>query len=74
MGKVQHVVADKLIEAAPDRNANRLRVYRKENGEVVIHLRELKIVLFPHEVHEWAYGFTVARAKLVESGLMKNDL
>lgn len=74
MGKVMRRVADKLIDPHPDRNANRLRVYEKDNGEVIIHFRNFKIMLFAHEVPEWREGFKKALAELHARGYLKNDL
>ncbi len=75
MGKVDHKVADALIDPQPDRSANRIRVYRMENGEVVIHFRNFKIqLLTPAEIAEWREGFTEALAKVRERDILKNDL
>ncbi len=75
MGKVEKKIYDKLISEIPDRNANRVRVYRKDNGEVVIHFRNLKITLFTEpEIQEWKEGFTQALETLREKDYFKNDL
>lgn len=75
MGKVEHIIADELIEAAPDRNANRVRVYHKDNGEYVIHFRNMKITLLTtEEVIEWQQGFATALAEMRAKNYMKNDL
>jgi hypothetical protein len=75
MGKVQKTYYDKLISEIPDRNANRVRVYRKDNGEVVIHFRNLKITLFTEmEIQEWKDGFTQALEELRAKDYFKNDL
>lgn len=74
MGKILKKVDERLIDPHPDRNANIIRIYRKENGEAVIHFRNLKIMLLPHEVAEWSGGFAVALNALRAKGYMKNDL
>lgn len=74
MGKVLKTIADELISPAPDRNANRVRVYQKDNGEVVVHFRNFKLMLFSHEVQEWKEGFTKALAELRAKDYLKNDL
>lgn len=75
MGKVDHKVADLLIDPHPDRNANRIRIYRMENGEVTIHFRNFKIqLLSPQEIAEWREGFTQALRTLREKDILKNDL
>lgn len=75
MGKISKTVADELLSPIPDRNANRVRAYRKENGEVVIHFRDLKITLLtPQEIAEWGVGFQTALANLQKKDYLKNDL
>lgn len=75
MGKVEKKIYDKLIPEIPDRNSNRVRVYKKDNGEVVIHFRNLKITLFTdEEISEWKDGFKEALETLREKDYFKNDL
>lgn len=75
MGKIQRAVADKIIADVADRNANRIRVYQKENGEVVIHYRQTKITLLnTTEIVEWSEGFRIALAEFNKKKLMPNDL
>lgn len=74
MGKVAAKVAEKLIDPIPDRNANIIRVYRKDNGEAVIHFRNFKLTLLEHEVAEWRAGFRDALAAFRAGGYLKNDL
>lgn len=75
MGKVKHTYEDKLIAEVPDRNANRIRVYEMENGEVVIHFRNFKInLLTKQEQEEWKKGFTEALKKLREGDYFANDI
>lgn len=75
MGKVKTTFYDKLIPETPDRNPNRVRVYEKENGEVVIHFRNLKITLFTEmEIKEWKEGFKEALELVRQHDYLKNDL
>ncbi len=75
MGKVKDKIYDKLISEIPDRNSNRVRVYRKDNDEVVIHFRNLKITLFTEpEIQEWKEGFKQALDILKEKDYFKNDI
>ncbi len=76
MGKIGKSYYDKLISEIPDRNANRVRVYKKaENDEVVIHFRNLKITLFTkEEIREWKEGFAQALKTLQEKDYFKNDI
>jgi hypothetical protein len=75
MGKVFEPIADALISPSPDRNANRIRIYRMENGEVVIHFRDLKIqLLTPQERVEWREGFARALEEVKLHDYLKNDL
>jgi len=73
MGKVSETYHDTLISDSPDRNANRVRVYRSPNDEVTIHFRNLKIVLHDiHEIDEWRDGFNQALNNLGD--WFKNDI
>lgn len=75
MGKVIRPVADKIVAPIPDRNANRIRIYEKENGEMVIHFRNFKIMLLSTtEIAEWATGFRQALEELRKHNYMQNDL
>lgn len=75
MGQVFEKVEDKLIDPIPDRDANRLRIYKKESGEVAIHFRNFKLVLLdPQDIAEWRHGFTVALEELRKHDYFKNDL
>lgn len=75
MGKVQRAIADVLIPEIGDRDGNRIRIYQKDNGEVVIHFRQMKITLMNMtEILEWSEGFKKAREELDRLGVMKNDL
>ena len=75
MGKVAQTYYDKLISEIPDRNSNRVRVYRKDNDEVVIHFRNLKITLFTEpEIQEWKEGFKQALEELRAKDYFKNDI
>lgn len=61
MGVIKKIFHERLVNEAPDRNANLLRVYEKDNCEVVIHFRNLKINLITQEeIREWKEGFTEA--------------
>jgi len=61
MGAIKKTFYERLINEVPDRNANLVRVYEKDNGEVVIHFRNLKInLLTQEEIREWKEGFTEA--------------
>lgn len=75
MGKVDQQIADVLISPTPDRNSNRIRVYRKDNGEVVIHFRNIKITLLtPVERQQWKEGFEKALSELRQHNYFPNDL
>lgn len=75
MGKVETTIADVLISEVPDRNANRIRIYRMENGEVIIHFRNFKIMLLtPQEITEWRNGFAFALEELRMNDYLKNDI
>ena len=75
MGKVQKTYYDKLISEVPDRNSNRVRVYRKENGEVVIHFRNFKLTLLTdEEITEWRDGMREALRAFEEGNYFPNDL
>jgi hypothetical protein len=73
MGKVDHIVKERLLKDHADRSPNLLRVYKSPNGEVVIHYRNLKIVLLtPEEQIEWVMGFKTALDNLGDH--FKEDL
>ncbi len=75
MGVIQTLIHDELIDGESDRHSNLLRIYRKLNGEIVIHFRNLKInLLNKHEIDEWKIGFTEALKKLNENNYLNNDL
>lgn len=75
MGVVAKTYHDSLINPVSDRNNNRVRVYKMDNDEVVIHFRNLKIVLHKQEeIREWRDGFTKALEKLKEGKYFENDI
>jgi hypothetical protein len=75
MGKVHRLIGDRLISPSPDRWANRLKVYQKDNGEVVIDFRNIKITLLTDEERrEWKEGMAQALKTLREKDYLKNDL
>ena len=75
MGRVNKIIEDRLISPEPDRNANRIRIYTKDNEEVVIGFRNLKITLLTEEERtEWREGFAQALKTLKEKDYLKNDL
>lgn len=75
MGIIKQTIHEELIENEPDRHSNLLRVYRKDNNEVVIHFRNFKINLItPQEIQEWKYGFQVALEKFLQDNLLENDI
>ena len=75
MGQIQRIVYEKLIEPEPDRNSNLLRVYHAPNSEVVIHFRNLKIVLHnDEEIAMWKNGFAEALKKLRDKRYFENDI
>lgn len=76
MGKVDTIIEDKLISLIPDRNANRIYIYRKMNlREVTIHFRHLKITLLAEdEIREWKEGFKIALEKFKSGNYFKNDI
>lgn len=74
MGKIQKIYQEALIDPTPDRNSNLLRVYEKDNGEVIIHFRNFKINLIGDQRAEWKYGFTEALRELQENNYLENDI
>lgn len=73
MGIVKQLIFDELISPKADRHSNLLRIYRKDNNEIVIHFRNLKINLItPDEIQEWKDGFTEALKNLKDN--LKNDI
>jgi len=75
MGVFQKIIEDKLISSIPDRNANRIYIYRKPNGEISIWFRNIKITLLtPEEIEEWSEGFKVALEKFKKGDYLKNDI
>lgn len=75
MGIIQELIHEELISSEPDRHANLLRVYRKDNGEVVIHFRNLKINLIsPQEIQEWKFGFQQALDRVLTENFLENDI
>lgn len=75
MGKPEKVFYDKTLPELADRCQNRIRVYQKDNGEVVINYRNVKITLFtPDEIREWKDGMAEALEKLRKENYFPNDL
>lgn len=75
MGKILTTIEDKLILPVPDRNPNRIHIYKNHLGEVTIHFRNFKIVLLtPEEIREWSQGFGVALDNFKRSNYFKNDI
>lgn len=75
MGKVAKTYYDELCEPVPCRNNNRIRVYRMPNNEVVIHYRDMKIVLHKEEeIQEWKEGFKHALSVLKKGNYFHNDI
>jgi len=75
MGVVSQIIEDKLISPSPDRNANRVYIYRKPNREVSIHFRNLKITLLNEdEVQEWRNGFKTALENFKKGNYLNNDI
>lgn len=73
MGVVAKTFYDELCDPVPARNCNRIRVYQMPNKEVVIHYRDMKIVLHTREeIEEWKNGFATALRNLGDS--FENDL
>lgn len=75
MGKVATIIVDKVISLNPDRNANRIYIYRKPNNEVSIHFRNLKMTLLKEEeVEEFKIGFKEALKEFKKGNYLKNDV
>jgi len=75
MGKVATIIEDRLVSPSPDRNANRIYVYRKLDGpEVSIHFRNLKITLTENEIQKWKEGFRQALEIFKKENYLKNDI
>ena len=65
MGIIDKIIHESLIDEASDRKANLFRVEKSNNGELHIHLRNLKIaVINQEEIKEWVEGFREAKKKL----------
>lgn len=75
MGKATTIIEDRLIPPTPDRNANRIYVYRKPNNEVSVHFRNLKITLcIEEDIREWKEGFRIALEEFKKGNYLKNDI
>ena len=75
MGQVSKIIEDKLISSTPDRNANRIYIYRKPNGEISIWFRNLKITLLTEEeIQEWKNGFKIALENFKKGNYLNNDI
>lgn len=75
MGKVSKIFYEKIIEPAPDRNPNIIKTQIDPNGEVIIHFRNLKIVLHTQEeIVEWKHGFQTALDNFNRGNYFKNDI
>ena len=75
MGIIKQFIHEELLSSEPDRHSNLLRVYRKENDEVVIHFRNFKINLIsPQEIQEWKFGFETALEKFIKNKHLQNDI
>lgn len=73
MGKISKLLYEKLIDEAPDRRANYLRVTRSNGNEVHIMFRNLRISLLDErQIMEWRRGFEEAYKNLEEH--FKNDI
>lgn len=75
MGKVKTIIEDQLISPEPDRNPNRIYIYRKPNDEVSIHFRNIKVTLItPQEIQEWREGFRTALENFEKGNCLNNDI
>ena len=75
MGKVKNIIEDRLIPSEPDRNPNRIYIYRKPNDEISIHFRNIKITLLNQgEIEEWREGFRIALEKFKKGNYLNNDI
>lgn len=75
MGIIKDIIEDRLIESEPDRNPNRIYIYRKPNDEVSIHFRNIKITLItPEEIKEWRDGFKIALEEFKKGNYLSNDI
>ncbi len=75
MGKATTIIVDELIPLYPDRNANRIYIYRKKNKEVSIHFRNLKMTLLKDsEIQECKKGFKEALENFKKGNYLKNDV
>jgi len=75
MGQVSKIIEDKLVSPTPDRNANRIYIYRKPNNEVSIWFRNLKITLLTEEeIQEWKNGFKTALENFKKGNYLNNDI
>ncbi len=75
MGVIKELIHEELIPSESDRHSNLLRIYKKDNEEIVIHFRNLKINLItPFDIKEWRYGFQIALEKFKEGKFLENDI
>lgn len=62
MGKIKQVYMDKLIEPVPDRNPNRIFIYRRGEDDCIgIHFRNVSFKLTEDEFKEWQHEFGIAK-------------
>ena len=75
MGVFKEIIEDRLIPSMPDRNSNRIYIYRKPNNEVSIWFRNLKITLLTEEERkEWREGFKIALGNFEKGNYFPNDI
>jgi hypothetical protein len=75
MGIFKKIIEDRLISPIPDRNSNRIYIYRKPNNEVSIWFRNLKITLLSEEeIQEWKEGFKIALENFKKGNYFQNDI
>lgn len=75
MGKVKDIIEDQLISPEPDRNANRIYIYRKPNDEYSVHFRNIKVTLVTtQDIQEWREGFRIALENFKKGNYLNNDV
>lgn len=74
MGQIKKLYKDEIIDEACDRYANAFKVRMGPSNEVVIQLRNLKIVLLTEkERREWKEGMKEALSKFKAGNYLSED-
>ncbi len=74
MGEVKHKLYEELIPAIPDRNPNRILIFKDGYGMISVNFRNLKWHLKPEEFEEWAKVFEAALEKFEKQDKLKYNI